>query len=68
MKKVISLNQQQRPVSAKGLAVHTNLRAGLVWDNLDDQALSWWNKVKGAVSDAANKVTDAVTDTTSTTT
>lgn len=64
MKKVTSLNQPNRSVSAKGLAVRTNLRAGLAWDDLDDKAISLWNKLTGAVSDAATSVTNAVTDAT----
>lgn len=27
-----------------GLTVQTNLRAGLAWDDLDDQAAAYWKK------------------------
>lgn len=33
-----------------GLAVRTNLRAGLAWDDLDDQAAALWGKLTSAVS------------------
>lgn len=40
-----------------GLAVRTNLRAGLAWDDLDDKALELWNNLTGAVSNVAQSVT-----------
>lgn len=43
-----------------GLPVRTNLRAGLAWDDLDDQAVSLFNKLKDAVAGAAQNVSDAV--------
>lgn len=43
-----------------GLAVRTNLRAGLAWDDLDDQAISLFNQLKDAVAGAAQNVSDAV--------
>jgi len=43
-----------------GLPVRTNLRAGLAWDELDDQAISLFNKLKDAVAGAAQNVSDAV--------
>jgi hypothetical protein len=33
-----------------GLAVRTNLRAGLAWDDLDDQAKELWSKLTNAVA------------------
>lgn len=33
-----------------GLAVRTNLRAGLAWDDLDDQAKALWDKLTNAIS------------------
>lgn len=46
-----------------GLPVRTNLRAGLAWDDLDDQAISLFNKLKDAVAGAAQNVSDAVKNT-----
>ncbi|MCX6048173.1 MAG: hypothetical protein NT075_23990 [Chloroflexi bacterium] len=37
-----------------GLAVRTNLRAGLAWDDLDDQASALWGKLTSAVSNATS--------------
>lgn len=50
---------------AGGLAVRTDLRAGLAWDDLDDQAKNLWNQISSAVSNAVSGGT-AGTDTTST--
>lgn len=33
-----------------GLAVRTDLRAGLAWDDLDDKAQALWNSLTKAVS------------------
>ena len=44
------------------LAVRTNLRAGLAWDDLDDQAQALWNKLTGAVSNATSALTGSSTD------
>lgn len=33
-----------------GLSVRTDLRAGLAWDDLDDQAQTLWNNLTNAVS------------------
>lgn len=65
MQKSITTNTQNRPLSTKGLVVRTDLRAGFAWDDLDDQALSLWNQLTGAVSNAASSVASAVTDATS---
>ena len=46
-----------------GLPVRTNLRAGLAWDDLDDQAKALWGKLTGAVSSAADAVKTSVTPT-----
>lgn len=46
-----------------GLAVRTNLRAGLAWDDLDDKAKEWWNSLTSTVSNAADTVTKSVTPT-----
>jgi hypothetical protein len=49
-----ALTKGQAPHTATpingGLAVRTNLRAGLAWDDLDDQAAALWDKLTGAVS------------------
>ena len=47
-----------------GLPVRTNLRAGLAWDDLDDQAAALWGKLTSAVSDATSSVTGSTTSTT----
>lgn len=52
--------QVAAPVMQGGLAVRTNLRAGLAWDDLDDQAIALFNQVKDAVSGAAQTVTDTI--------
>ena len=54
--KIEKCNQTLR----KGLSVRTNLRAGIAWDDIDDQAISLWNKLKGAVSNATQTVSDTV--------
>jgi hypothetical protein len=43
-----------------GLLVRTNLRAGLALDDLDDQALSLWNKLTSAVSNAAQTISNNI--------
>jgi hypothetical protein len=47
-----------------GLRVRTNLRAGLAWDDLDDQAKSLWDSLTGAISNAVSAVTGSTTGTT----
>lgn len=49
--------QSLRNPARGGLPVRTNLRAGLAWDDLDDQAAAWWNKLSSAVSNAAGTLT-----------
>lgn len=46
----------QHPVVANpiGLPVHTNLRAGLAWGDLDDKAQELWSSLTNAVSGAAS--------------
>jgi hypothetical protein len=36
---------QQQPLPHGGLPVRTTLRAGLAWDDLDDQAQALWDKL-----------------------
>lgn len=48
---------EKQPVRSGGLPVRTNLRAGLAWDNLDDQATALWGKLTGAVSNASSALT-----------
>ena len=59
------VNQQplaaNQPLIQRGLPVRTNLRAGLAWDDLDDQAKALWGKLTSAVSSAADTVTASVT-------
>lgn len=38
------------PTLRGGLSVRTNLRAGLAWDDLDDQAAALWGKLTDTVS------------------
>ena len=57
------LQAPKQPVHRSGLPVRTNLRAGLAWDDLDDQAAALWGKLTGAVSSAADAVKTAVTPT-----
>lgn len=51
-----------KPGAAPRLAVRTNLRAGLAWDDLDDQAKAFWDKITGAASNVATTVTNSATD------
>lgn len=53
-------NRATSPVQG-GLAVRTNLRAGLAWDDLDDKALELWNNLTSTVSNAAQSVTSDTT-------
>lgn len=48
------------PSPAGGLPVRTDLRAGLAWDDLDDQAKNLWNQLSSAVSNAVSNVNDAI--------
>ncbi|MEZ4860197.1 MAG: hypothetical protein R3C14_02765 [Caldilineaceae bacterium] len=57
------LQATQQPVHRNGLPVRTNLRAGLAWDDLDDQAKALWNQLTSAVSSAADAVKTSVTPT-----
>ncbi|MEZ4868162.1 MAG: hypothetical protein R3C14_42940 [Caldilineaceae bacterium] len=50
----------KQPAKLGGLPVRTDLRAGLAWDEIDDQAISLWNQLTDAVSTAAQSVSDAV--------
>ncbi|MCE7986005.1 MAG: hypothetical protein DYG89_32915 [Caldilinea sp. CFX5] len=67
-KKTVTSNvqgqQSAMPVVQGGLPVRTNLRAGLAWDELDDQAISLFNKVKDAVAGAAQNVNNAIQEAT----
>ncbi len=58
--KQLAANQS---VLCGGLPVRTNLRAGLAWDDLDDQAKALWGKLTSAVSSAADTVKASVTPT-----
>jgi hypothetical protein len=60
-----SMRRNERTITtpSSGLPVRTNLRAGLAWDDLDDQAAALWSKLTGAVSSAADAVTASVTPT-----
>ena len=41
---------ERTPAPAGGLPVRTDLRAGLAWDDLDDQAKNLWNQLSTAVT------------------
>jgi hypothetical protein len=47
--------------TVSGLSVRTDLRAGLAWDDLDDQAKSLWGQISSAVSNAVSNATDTTT-------
>ncbi|MCB0157306.1 MAG: hypothetical protein KDD83_04190 [Caldilineaceae bacterium] len=49
------------PAPAAGLPVRTDLRAGLAWDDLDDQAKNLWNQISSAVTNAVSGGTDSTT-------
>ena len=54
---------EKQPIIRGGLSVRTNLRAGLAWDDLDDQAKALWNQLTSAVSNAVDTVKASVTPT-----
>ena len=60
----VQVQQATAPAMQGGLAVRTNLRAGLAWDDLDDQAISLFNQLKDAVTGAAQTVSETVKDAT----
>jgi hypothetical protein len=69
MQKPIQISHKRRDeytVNAPrgGLPVHTNLRAGLAWDDLDDKAKELWNSLTGAVSNTVSSVTGSTPSTT----
>lgn len=43
--------------ATKGFPVRTNLRAGLAWDDMDDEAKELWNKLSCTVANATNSLT-----------
>lgn len=45
---------QTQPMSLGGLPVRSHLRAGLAWDDIDDQAKALWGKLTGAISSATS--------------
>ena len=49
-----------------GLPVRTNLRAGLSWDELDDQAAALWKQLSTSVSNAVSNLSGGSSDTSST--
>jgi hypothetical protein len=57
----------KQPTLLGGLPVRTNVRAGLAWDDIDDQAKALWSKLTSAVSSATSG-TASTPSTTSTTT
>lgn len=57
------MNTEQTEVLG-GLPVRTDLRAGLAWDELDDQAIALWNKLSSAVSNAASSLSSSTTTST----
>lgn len=51
---------QPRQIHKSGIVVRSGLRAGLAWDDLDDQAKEWWNSLTSAISNAADTVKNSV--------
>ncbi len=51
----------KQPARRGGLPVRTNLRAGLAWDDLDDQAQALWQQLTSAVTNTANAVKASMT-------
>lgn len=45
----IDHNEHKLVAPRSGLPIRTDLRAGLAWDDLDDQAQSLWNSLTSAV-------------------
>lgn len=45
-----SVEEQQTPMNVGGLRVRTDLRAGLAWDDLDDQAQQLWGNLTNMLS------------------
>lgn len=48
-----------------GLPMQTNLRAGLAWDDLDDQAAALWQQLTSSVSKAISGLNAGNSDTSS---
>ena len=48
---------QRQPLPHGGPPVRTNLRAGLAWDDLDDQAQALWDKLTKTVTSATKALT-----------
>jgi hypothetical protein len=65
-------NADRRPLrvdqdaTTGGLPVRTNLRAGLAWDDLDDQAAALWQQLSTSVSNAVSNLSGSSSDTSST--
>ncbi|MCX6044243.1 MAG: hypothetical protein NT075_03970 [Chloroflexi bacterium] len=53
--------EQTQPASLGGLPVRTHLRAGLAWDDVDDQAKALWGKLTSAVSGVTSSTPSAAT-------
>ena len=49
-----------------GLPVRTDLRAGLSWDELDDQAAALWQQLTTSISNAVSSVSGSSSNTSST--
>ncbi|MBI1296935.1 hypothetical protein GC175_18440 [bacterium] len=49
-----------------GLLVRTDLRAGLSWDELDDQAAALWQQLTTSISNAVSSVSGSSSNTSST--
>jgi len=64
-------NVDQRPLhidqdaTVGGLPVRTNLRAGLAWDDLDDQAAALWKQLSSSFSNAVSNIRGSSSDTSS---
>jgi hypothetical protein len=46
----------EQPEFLGGLPVRTDLRAGLAWDDLDDQAAALWQQLSDSVSNAVSSI------------
>jgi hypothetical protein len=56
--------EQTQPVILGGLPVRSHLRAGLAWDDIDDQAKALWGKLTTAVSGATSGTPSTATTST----
>ena len=56
LSKNLQPSTDDQPEILGGLPVRTDLRAGLAWDDLDDQAAALWQQLSDSVSNAVSSI------------